>query len=596
MRRRDFLTLSSVLAAWPLAAGLGLWPGVAHAALALGEGSPFSVAALRARARALAGESYTPPNETLPRALVELGYDRYRDIRFRPQMALWREEGLPFQAQFFHLGSYFTVPTHIHVVDGGTAREVLYTGDLFDYGANEFAEPFPETLGFAGFRLHYPLNRPDHHDELAVFLGASYFRSLARGQQYGLSARGLAIDTALPKGEEFPIFREFWLERPGPGAGQVVIHALLDSPSAAGAYSFTITPGDTTVMDVSAMVYPRQRIERMGIAPLTSMYFFGENDRLGVDDFRPQVHDSDGLSMWTGGGEWIWRPLVNPQRLRVSAYSDVNPRGFGLLQRTRDFDEYQDLEAHYERRPSLWVEPIGGWGRGVVQLVEIPTLEEIHDNIVAFWVPEAPVEPGSEWPLAYRLHWCAEPPQRPGFGSKLIERTLSYELQGSAELDYRPAGLVATFDLPLAGVAGATPPAGVPRAAGAVRATRDRAARPERLAGKRILIVEDQHVIAEQVARILRDAGCAVAGPAATLEHAVRLAEQEPLDAAVLDINLDGAMVWPVTEVLGARGVPFLFATGYAETLGAPPGVRDTPRIEKPIEAARLRAALADLL
>jgi glucans biosynthesis protein len=287
---------------------------------------------------------------------------------------------------------------------------------MFDFGENSPALDLPKDLGFAGFRLHAPLNRPDRLDEFVVFLGASYFRAVGRNQRYGISARGVAIDTGLPKEEEFPAFRRFWLERPAPGADELVVHGLLDGPSLTGAYTFRVRSGATTVMDVETVLFARQRIELLGIAPLTSMFLFGPNDRRGVDDFRPGVHDSDGLQIWSSSGEWLWRPLVNPEELRLSLFSSTDPKGFGLMQRTRDFAAYQDLEMRYDLHPSLWVEPLESWGMGHVRLIEIPSPREIYDNIVAFWVPKEPVEAGSEWLFHYRLYWCAEPPFRPDLG------------------------------------------------------------------------------------------------------------------------------------------------------------------------------------
>jgi len=418
LSRRRLLRGALALAALAAAA-----PGrPARAGIRFGEAAPFHPDVLRERARALARAPYRPPEGALPRVLAGLDYDRHRDIRFRPEMALWRGRNLDAEAQFFHLGHLLRNPVHIHEVADGMAREVLYTPELFDFGKNEFEPDFPQDLGFAGFRLHVPLNRPDYLDELAAFLGASYFRALGRGQRYGLSARGIAVDTGLPKGEEFPWFRAFWLERPAPGAEALVVHALLDGPSLAGAYRFRIAPGATTEMEVQTYLYPRAPIELLGIAPLTSMFLFGASDRVGVDDFRPNVHDSDGLQIWTGSGDWLWRPLVNPARLQLSLFEDESPRGFGLFQRKRDFAQFQDLEARYELRPSLWVEPLAPWGRGQVRLLEIPSAEEIHDNIVAFWVPERPVEAGSEWPIGYRLHWCTTPPEQPAGGTVLATR------------------------------------------------------------------------------------------------------------------------------------------------------------------------------
>jgi glucans biosynthesis protein len=374
----------------------------------------FTAETVRERARALASRPYQAPASTLPPAYAQLSYDQYRDIRYRPERAWWREAGLPFQAQFFHPGFFYTSPIRLHEVDGGQVDPVRFSTDLFTYGPLVKQLPATQRVdGFAGFRLNHPLNRPDHFDEVVAFLGASYFRALGRGNVYGLSARGLAIDTALPEGEEFPSFREFWLEKPAPGADRVVVHALLDSPSVTGAYRFVIIPGERTVMEVEATLHARKAVKRLGVAPLTSMYLFGENDRGTSDDFRPEVHDSDGLVLWMKNGEHLWRPLRNPSHLSVSSFQVEGLRTFGLLQRDQSFPSYEDLEARYDKRPGVWVEPVGDWGRGAVQLVEIPTPEEVNDNIVAYWVPEKPFAPGAELRLAWKLHWGSEPPVRP---------------------------------------------------------------------------------------------------------------------------------------------------------------------------------------
>ncbi len=364
----------------------------------------FDAQAVRRLAQEMAAKPYKAPDKSLPAAFKDLDYDAYRSIRFRPDRALWRGEGLPFQVEFFHRGFIFTDRIDVFVVSEGQAHPVVYSPDLFDLG--RVKPPAQNTdVGFAGFRLHAPINRPDYYDEVGVFLGASYFRAVAKGQIYGLSARGLSIRTADPKGEEFPAFRTFWIEKPAKGTNSIVVHALLDSPSAAAAYRFTIRPGATTIYDIEMSIYPRNDIAEAGIGSLTSMFFFDANDRVGVDDFRPGVHDSDGLAVRNGRGEEIWRPLSNPRDLQVSIFSDVNPRGFGLMQRERDFFAYEDLESHFEKRPSAWVEPIGDWGEGAVQLVEIPTKEEIHDNIVTFWRPKDALKAKGEYTVTYRLHW-----------------------------------------------------------------------------------------------------------------------------------------------------------------------------------------------
>lgn len=377
----------------------------------------FSFEDLQQRAKALAARSYSPPETTLPAYLQNLRYDAFRAIRFRPERALWRNEGLPFEVQFFHLGFLYRDPVRIHVIQSNRVEDVQFRPEMFDYGYNQFPEPVPADIGFAGFRIHFALNRADYRDEVAVFLGASYFRILGAGQVYGLSARGLAIDTALPAGEEFPRFSEFWIERPRPDATALTVYALLESESVTGAYRFVIHPGKETLSDVDTHLYARQRVAKLGIAPLTSMYLFGEERSRFVPDFRPEVHDSDGLLIGNRTGEWSWRPVANPERWhRVSRFQNDDSLGFALLQRDRDFASYQDLESHYEQRPSYWVEPVGNWGKGAVELVEIPSDSETNDNLVAYWVPDGGVERGSEFHYSYRLHAYLNSAERPPVG------------------------------------------------------------------------------------------------------------------------------------------------------------------------------------
>ncbi|QQN65156.1 glucan biosynthesis protein G [Bradyrhizobium diazoefficiens] len=385
----------------------------------------FGSSSVRELARTLASKSFEPPDEKLPDVLKDLNYDQYRSIRFLPEHALWRSEKLPFQAQFFHRGFFYKNRVDLFEVSDGRAVPIRYRRDDFSFGAGLGQWPDVD-LGFAGFRIHAPINRPDYYDEVCVFLGASYFRAVAKGENYGLSARGLSIDTGEAKGEEFPVFKAFWLEKPAPNATSLVVHALLDSKSAVASYRFTIRPGDSTVFDVEMSLYPRVDLERAGLAPMTSMFFFGPNDRKDFDDFRPAVHDSDGLAISNGKGEQLWRPLNNPRDLQVSTFADLNPRGFGLMQRQKRYFAYQDLESRFERRPSLWVEPIGDWSEGAVVLFEIPTKEEIHDNIAAFWRPKQPLTAKKEHNFTYRLHWGPDMPKteslarftRTGIGSR----------------------------------------------------------------------------------------------------------------------------------------------------------------------------------
>lgn len=365
---------------------------------------------LKEEARRLSRMPFQAPSSALPDWIDDLDWDAYQSIRFRKEFSLWAKDGLPFQARFFHLGLFFKHPVEIHEVVDGVAWPIHYSKELFTFGESLKVPAQVGDVGFAGFRVHV---HPDFERDMFSFLGASYFRAVGDTKQYGLSARGLAVDTGLPRDEEFPEFRKFWLERPSPNSEYLTIYALLDSPSIAGAYRFQVRPGGMTVMDIEAVLFPRTGIERVGIAPLTSMFQNGENDRRVADDFRPEIHDSDGLSMHTGVGEWIWRPLVNSPVVRVNSFADENPKGFGLLLRDRNFDHYQDDGAMYHLRPSAWVEPIGDWGKGAIQLVEIPSPDETFDNTVVYWNPEEPFGPGQERVFRYRLSWGSAPPAGP---------------------------------------------------------------------------------------------------------------------------------------------------------------------------------------
>jgi glucans biosynthesis protein len=420
MQRRAWLKAAAALAA----AGIPISGAVRAAAAGiktLGKAQPFDYAWLKGRARALAGAGYQPPAGRLPEALAKLDWDGYQAIRQRDAHALWADGGSRFRVGFFHLGLYFTAPVRLHEVAGGMAQEIAYDPGMFDYGDSGLGnQRLPRDLGFAGFRVHY---HTDLKRDVAAFLGASYFRAVGGEMQYGLSARGLAIDCGMERPEEFPSFTAFWLERPARDSGKLTVYALLDSPSIAGAYRFDIAPGAILVIDVDAALYPRSEIERLGIAPLTSMFQHGENDRRAAADWRPEIHDSDGLAMWTGGGEWIWRPLVNPPGVRFSSHADVNPRGFGLMQRDRNFENYQDDGVFYDRRPSVWVEPKSPWGKGQVQLLEFSTHGETEDNIAAFWNPAEKPRPGTELLYGYRLHWGARPPAAPSLAQAVATRT-----------------------------------------------------------------------------------------------------------------------------------------------------------------------------
>ena len=346
----------------------------------------------------------------LPSELSEMNYDDFRSIRYKREEGPWYHQNIPFEMQFFHMGSIYQNSVRVNQLIAGKEYYIPYTPKAFTLKDKPMMN-IQGDIDYAGFRLHYPLNKPDYYDELIAFLGASYFRALGKDQKYGLSARGLAVDTGMSTGEEFPIFKEFWVKRPAFRQRNMVIYALLDSPRIVGAYQFFIQPGKNTKIDVTATLFPRDDIQKVGIAPLTSMYLFGENTKNRFFDYRPEVHDSDGLLVHNGNDEWLWRPLDNARQLRMSSFHDNKPKGFGLMQRDRNAHHYQDLEAFYEERPSVWIEPLDGFDKGRVHLVEIPSEKEIHDNVVAFWWPDKPIEKGKMYTFKYRMNWIKEEPE-----------------------------------------------------------------------------------------------------------------------------------------------------------------------------------------
>lgn len=381
---------------------------------------PFTFDLIIEQAERIAQEPYAPTTVVASKVLQGLNYDQYRDIRWRDEHTIWRDKGLPFQTKFFLTGATHSKPVDFFQVNRDGAGQIPFSPTFFDFGKNNIAPSEMAKAGYSGFRVHYPINRADYLDEVFVFLGASYFRAVGKDLAWGLSARGIAVDTL--KKEEFPAFKAFWLVEPYPGAREITLYALLDGPSISGAYEFRIWPGVDTKMSVRAVLFPRRDIPGIGIAPLTSMFWFGENTSNTFGDFRPEVHDSDGLQLERGNGEWLWRPLTWSQQLQVAVFEDENPKGFGLLQRDRDFSHYQDLEARYHQRPSLWVQPAGKWGKGAVQLIQLPTDNEYMDNVVAFWQPDGGLKKGVRADLSYALSWFADNDAIPPLGRCLATR------------------------------------------------------------------------------------------------------------------------------------------------------------------------------
>lgn len=376
----------------------------------MGDGQRFDAGAVTDIARQLARRPFVAPPNDLPDTLSNLTYEQYIAIK-STQAPIWSSEGRGIAVEPLHRGFVFSNAVDLYLVEDGTVRRIGYSPSRFDYGRI----PVPNNLGdigFSGFRL-IALPPDGKPFDFAIIQGATFFRALARGQNYGVIARALTLKPAEARGEEFPIFRAFWLERPATGGNIITIHAVLDSESTSGAVRMTFRPGDMTIVDVETTLFPRVNLEHVGLGGMGSTFFYGANDRRNVDDIRPSVYESSGLQILNGQGEWLWRPLHNPETLQISAFLDNSPRGFGLLQRERNYETFQDDDQRFERRPSLWVEPLGDWAQGSVQLLEIPTDAEINDNILAYWRPKAPMTAGSEVAIAYRQYWCWTPPERP---------------------------------------------------------------------------------------------------------------------------------------------------------------------------------------
>lgn len=411
----------------------------------------FGFANVEQRAKALATKPFQPPKASkLSAALTKLNHEQYRQIHYKPATMLWHGEKLGFQVGFLIEGNAFRTPVKMNEVDSTGVHPIHFNPHNFDYGKTGIDPTKLKQAGFSGLRILYPVNstakgKPGKASMVLQFQGASYFRALGKGQVAGLSARGLAIDTGLLSGEEFPRFTEFWIERPARGDKAMVIDALLESKRATGAYRFALRPGATTTVGVKARIFLRNHVTKLGLAPLGSMYFYGENDPAADHgDYRPEVHDSDGLQIHSGTGEWLWRPLLNPKRLLITSFAMTNPQGFGLMQRDRDFDDYQDMKARFGLRPSAWVTPKGNWGAGRIELVEIPSPNETNSNIVAYWVPDKMPKLKHAFDFAYRISWEMQHPTRPP-GSWVTQTRLGTR---SDAADRKNIGFVIDFNGP----------------------------------------------------------------------------------------------------------------------------------------------------
>ena len=373
------------------------WPALAA--------DTFSFQTVIDKAENLAASGWQAPAQ-VPKLLQQLSYHDYQGIRFKPERSLWSEEETPFTVMLIPPGLFYQHAVALNIIQDGQAQPLIFDKTQFDYPNSELEKLVPADLGYAGFKLTFPFAEPDVANQFLVFAGASYYRAVGRNNNFGLSGRGLAVNTGLPSGEEFPSFVEFWLEKPEPGADSMTFYGLLDGKSLAGAYQFEVTPGDETVLQVRSVLFPRQDIELPGVAPLTSMFYYGENTLRPYGEWRPEVHDSDGLLIHDGASdEWLWRPLNNPSALSMDYFATGQVKGFGLLQRDDDFRNYMDAEAVYDTRPSAWVEPQGEWGEGHVVLTQLPTPDETNDNIVAFWTPADRMQGKGAYEYAYQVRF-----------------------------------------------------------------------------------------------------------------------------------------------------------------------------------------------
>ena len=434
-------------------AGLAYAPGVlsqtpqAILQAAMGNGQRFDPGVVVDLARQLSRKPFTPVPGDLPDVFANLNYEQYSTIR-SVQPPIWGNEGRGIAVEPLHRGFVFGNPVDLFLVEDGTVRRLAYDPSRFEFGRLNVPQNVPD-IGYSGFRL---ISTGDGKPfDFAIVQGATFFQAVARGQNFGAIARALTLKPAEAKGEEFPIFRAFWLERPAVGSNSITVHGVIDSESTTGAIRMTFRPGDMTIVDVETTLFPRVNLDHVGLGGIGSTYFYGPNDRRDADDIRTAAYESSGLQIWNGKGEWLWRPLHNPENLQISAFVDESPKGFGLLQRDRTYEAFQADEQRYDRRPSLWIEPLGEWSQGSVQLLEIPTNAEINDNILTYWRPKAQMAAGSEVAFAYRQYWCWTPPERPplatvsatrvGRGSAGRRRRFAVDFSGDMLGDNSPADL-----------------------------------------------------------------------------------------------------------------------------------------------------------
>jgi glucans biosynthesis protein len=427
LNRRDLLRLALGGAAVPAALAGPATPleaqstATSSTGAAVGASSEaFAAAKVADLARALAAEAHKPPTPSPLDALGSATPEEMAAVRYRPAELIWAADNLAFAIEPLHRSRNFPGEMEIYTVDGGTASRLAYDPARFDFGKLK-PPPASAQLGFTGFRV---LHRAGDGKLKAVasMLNASIVSAVAHNQVWGAISRPLTVRSGEQMAEEAPQIRAVWVEKPRPTATELIAHAVVDAPSLAAAVRFTLRTGEATVIDTECTIFTRKQVDHFGLTPIQATYLSGPLDWPLADDMRPAVYEATGVQMLTGNGEWLWRPITNRARLQISGFVDNDPQGFGLIQRDRSFSAFLDDENEWQRRPSIWIEPIGKWGPGEITLMEIPAASQNNKNIACYWRPKPPLAAGSEGTFAYRQFWSWRPPGRPDGAIVTISR------------------------------------------------------------------------------------------------------------------------------------------------------------------------------
>lgn len=428
VNRRDLLRLALSGLALP-AAGLtgpidradAQAPAAASARVASApvESDAFTPAKVAEIARALAGDAFKPPAASPLDALASPSPEELAAIRYKPNELIWANDNLPFAIEPLHRTRNMPGELALYLVDGATASRLPYDPAKFEFGKVK-PPPAGTQLGFTGFRVLHR-GSDGHLNPVVSLLNASILSAIARDQVWGAIARPMSVYSA-EQGEETPHIRTIWIEKPKPIATELVMHAVVDTPSLAGAVRFTLRAGEATVIDTECTIFARKQVDHLALTPIQATYLSGPIDWPQTGDMRPAAYEAGGVQMLTGAGEWIWRPVSNRSRLQISGFVDRDPQGFGLIQRDRAFATFLDDDGEWQRRPSVWIEPIGKWGPGEVTLMEIPAASQNNKNIACYWRPKPALAAGSETSFAYRQFWCWRTPEVPDGARVMLSR------------------------------------------------------------------------------------------------------------------------------------------------------------------------------